>query len=158
MVEFTQKTTSTLSDEELINNIAIIKSGKDFPNKEKLSSDALLRLAINFETVLESRGWDDADIDIKVKDAMEGIENSSGGGFWGKSDKIIGTASDVADVVGKFKGFFTKGGTYDDTDGSEYDIKPKEDIDFNYTPYIIGGVGFLVVVGGLLYFLSKKKR
>ncbi len=157
MLKFTVGKAEDLTDEQLINNIAVVKTG-DFDRHGMVMSDE--KLISLHKGVLFKRGYNEADIDIKVKDAMQNVTDINGGGgkFWGTTDKLIGTASDIGDVLGKFKGFFNKGGTVEEEEGSEYDITPGGDErTFNYKPYIIGGVLFFVLVGTLLVVLGKKK-
>lgn len=156
MVKYKVGIPADLTDEQLINNIAIIKRGKLDTKGMDIDENKLVSL---FEAELIKRGESKDSIVIKVEDIMAGIGDINGSEkdskFWGFVGKSVDTASDIGDVAAKFKSFFTKGETIEEENGSSYDIKPYEERKVNYTPYIIGGVVLFAVIGGVLFFVNK---
>ena len=157
MATFTQKKLSDLTEEQLLNNIALLEAGKvDLQN----TAEADKLIAAHYAELLK-RGYDDETIDMKLKDIAGSLgdinSNSNKGGFWDVSEKGIGLLDQATDVGLKLKGFFTKGDTVQDGK-SEYDIVPGYDEKpFNWKPYAIGGGALVVLTVVLLVVTGKKK-
>lgn len=150
--KFTQGKPQDLTDNQLFQNLALVKLGK-IPGLGDYAEDL-------YEAELEKRGYDDQDITIKVEDLMyvaRDINEESKSKFWGTTERIVDTASDLGDVFQKFTSFMKKGETIED-EGSEYDIEPYEEKAFNWKPYIIGLALVVVVTGGILLALGNKKK